>query len=103
MTPRKRGEAVPRPTKKTEYQLVFCSREAVKGWQDCLAAVRNAVVDWTVGGRVPVSEVEGLIRGPVDANPCHTREVEVSGQRDVSAVTEGDRDVGDPLVLVKCR
>lgn len=45
MTPRKRGEAVPRPTKKTEYQLVFCSREAVNGWQDCLAAVRNAVVD----------------------------------------------------------
>ena len=45
MTSGKRGEAVPRPTKKTEYQLVFCSREAVKGWQDCLAAVRNAVVE----------------------------------------------------------
>lgn len=36
---------VPRPLKKAEYQLVFMTRQAEKGWTDCLAAARNACVD----------------------------------------------------------
>lgn len=45
MSPGKRGQAVPRPTKKNEYELVFATREAAQGWTDCLATVRNAMVD----------------------------------------------------------
>lgn len=46
MSAAKRGERVARPTKRTEYELFFCTREAAKGWVDCLAVVaRNAMVD----------------------------------------------------------
>lgn len=45
---------VPRPTKKTEYQIVFGTRNAEKGWQDLLATQRNAVVDaWDFLTRTP--------------------------------------------------
>ncbi|MFD3594014.1 hypothetical protein ACFWU5_14905 [Nocardia sp. NPDC058640] len=36
---------VPRPLKRTEYEIVFISSEAQKGWIDCLAVARNATVD----------------------------------------------------------
>ncbi|MFE1594541.1 hypothetical protein [Nocardia sp. NPDC058705] len=36
---------VPRPLERTEYEIVFISSEAQKGWIDCLAVARNATVD----------------------------------------------------------
>lgn len=40
-----RGDLVPRPKKKTDFDIVFGSREAEKGWKDLVAARRNACVD----------------------------------------------------------
>lgn len=41
----KRDQAVPRPTKKAEFTIVFATREAQLGWRDVLATQRNAVAD----------------------------------------------------------
>ncbi|MEU2258612.1 hypothetical protein [Nocardia xishanensis] len=49
-----RQRDVPRPTKRTEYEIVFITSEAQKGWTDCLAAARNAMVDaWDLLTREP--------------------------------------------------
>lgn len=46
MTPqRDRDNLVPRPLKKAEYEIVFITRQAEKGWRDGLATFRNAIVD----------------------------------------------------------
>ncbi|WP_175585985.1 hypothetical protein [Nocardia cyriacigeorgica] len=45
---------VPRPLKRAEYEIIFITSEAQKGWIDCLAAARNAMVDaWYVLTREP--------------------------------------------------
>jgi hypothetical protein len=36
---------VARPHKRSEFELVFITRQAEKGWTDCLAVARNATVD----------------------------------------------------------
>lgn len=41
----KRGAAVPRPLKKSEYQIRFGTRAAEKGWQDMFSSARKALVD----------------------------------------------------------
>lgn len=57
----KRGDAVPRPLRKTEYTLVFITSEASKGWTDCLATARNAAVDaWECLTKTPDHESERL-------------------------------------------
>lgn len=49
----KRG-GVPRPLKRAEFELVFITSEAQKGWTDCLAAARNAMVEaWEHLTRTP--------------------------------------------------
>lgn len=58
-----RDEPVARPLKKTEYQLVFITRDAAKGWTDCLATVRNAVVEaWEQLTNDPLHESERQYR-----------------------------------------
>lgn len=37
--------SVERPLKKTEYKIVFASRQAEKGWRDLRATQRNALVE----------------------------------------------------------
>lgn len=50
-------DPVPRPLKRAEYQLVFLSRQAEKGWVDMLATVRSSVVDaWDRLTTDPLSE-----------------------------------------------
>lgn len=36
---------VGRPTKRAEFQIIFISRQAEKGWNDALATSKNAMVD----------------------------------------------------------
>jgi hypothetical protein len=43
MTPK--PTPLPRPTKRSEYQIILATREAEKGWQDLLATARNAATD----------------------------------------------------------
>jgi hypothetical protein len=38
-------EPVPRPTRKTDFIIVFDSRDAEVGWRDLLAVRRNALAD----------------------------------------------------------
>lgn len=48
---------VTRPTKKSEYDIVFASRQAEKGWNDLKATTRNALVDsWDFLTRTPLAE-----------------------------------------------
>lgn len=57
------AQPVPRPLKRAEYEIVFISREAEKGWRDCLATTRNACVDaWDRLTRDPTREDERLYR-----------------------------------------
>ncbi len=41
----KRGEPVPRPPKKVEYEIRFATTNARKGWQDLAATIRNPLAD----------------------------------------------------------
>lgn len=36
----KRGELVPRPRKKIEYEIRYATADAAKGWQDLAASLR---------------------------------------------------------------
>ncbi len=50
----KRGELVPRPPRKVEYEIRFGTASAQKGWQDLLATTRNQMVDvWDFLTRTP--------------------------------------------------
>lgn len=54
---------VPRPHKHSEFELVFITRQAEKGWIDCLAVARNATVDaWDRLTTAPAVEDERLYR-----------------------------------------
>lgn len=45
MATTKRGELVPRPPKKIEYELRFATSEAARGWRDLTSTIRNAMTD----------------------------------------------------------
>lgn len=62
-----RSERVDRPLKRTEYELVFISRQAEKGWRDCLAVARNALIDaWDRLTTEPTREDDRLYRLKAD-------------------------------------
>lgn len=51
-----RQEKVPRPTKSTEFDIVFGSRQAAKGWTDLRATHRSQLADaWDFLTRTPTS------------------------------------------------
>lgn len=51
----KRGELVPRPPKKLEYEVRFATANARKGWQDLAATIRNPLADaWDFLTRTPL-------------------------------------------------
>ncbi|WP_338539274.1 hypothetical protein N5P18_01935 [Janibacter terrae] len=53
-----RRSRVPRPTRSTEYTLIFGTRQAERGWRDLLATQRNAVVEtWEFLTRTPQERV----------------------------------------------
>lgn len=50
----KKGELVPRPPKKAEYEVRFVTAGAAKGWQDLAATTRNQMADvWDFLTRTP--------------------------------------------------
>ena len=52
-----RNTKVPRPTKNSEYELRFASREAQKGWRDLSATIRGPLTDtWDFLTRSPLTE-----------------------------------------------
>lgn len=52
---------MPRPTKKSEYELVFGSQAAKRGWRDLKAAMRGPLADtW-----------DFLTRTPLDTTPAN--------------------------------
>lgn len=57
----KRESPVPRPLKRTEWEIVFATREAQKGWIDLLATARNATTDaWNTLTCEPLTETPRL-------------------------------------------
>lgn len=47
---------MPRPVKRTEYEIRFATTEAYKGWRDLVATVRNQMVEtWDFLTRTPLS------------------------------------------------
>lgn len=56
MAAAKKGELVPRPPKKTEYEIRFATTNARKAWQDLVATIRNPMADtWDFLTRTPLS------------------------------------------------
>lgn len=56
--------AVPRPARKTEFTILFATREAKVGWRDLLAVRRNALVDaWEFLTRNPLERT--ALNGPL--------------------------------------
>lgn len=50
-----KGAKVPRPTKKHEFDLLFASREAQKGWRDLTATIRGPLANtWDFLTRTPL-------------------------------------------------
>jgi len=41
----KKGELVPRPPKKSQYEIRFAGSGTEKGWRDLAATIRNAMAD----------------------------------------------------------
>lgn len=53
----KRGELVPRPPKKMEYEIRFATTDARKGWQDLAATIRNPLAEaWDFLTRTPLAK-----------------------------------------------
>lgn len=56
MTPKQ--TKVPRPTKTSEYSIIFGTRQTEQGWQNLHATQRNAVVDaWDFLTRTPTERL----------------------------------------------
>ena len=52
----RKGELVPRPAKKVEYDIRFASSGAKKGWRDLVATMRNPMADaWDFLTRTPTA------------------------------------------------
>lgn len=52
-----RGKKVERPTKKSEYEIVFASSDAEKGWRDLRSTIRGPLADaWDFLTRTPLVE-----------------------------------------------
>lgn len=50
-----KGELVPRPPKKIEYEIRFATTNAKRGWQDLAATIRNPLADaWAFLTRSPL-------------------------------------------------
>lgn len=63
MSAAKKGELVPRPAKKVEYEIRFATAESRKGWRDLVATIRN-----------PMSETwDFLTRTPLETTPTNYR------------------------------
>lgn len=53
-----KGELVPRPPKKIEYEIRFATTHAKKGWNDLAATIRNSLADsWDFLTRTPMANV----------------------------------------------
>ncbi|WP_405938108.1 hypothetical protein OG338_16870 [Streptomyces sp. NBC_00726] len=56
MAAAKKGELVPRPPRKTEYEIRFATADALKGWRDLVATIRNQMTEtWDFLTRTPLS------------------------------------------------
>lgn len=56
MATTKKGELVPRPPRKVEYEIHFATADAQKGWRDLVATIRNPL---TVSSAGEPSKVRG--------------------------------------------
>jgi len=66
----KRGELVPRPPKKVEYEIRFADARAQKGWQNLVATIRNQMTDvWDFLTRTPdtTTPTNYPLRGDLDS------------------------------------
>lgn len=71
---------VPRPTKKSEYAIVFATNQARKGWLDLSATTRNALADaWDFLTRTPTAssptchQLKGSLATMTHAGRTHER------------------------------
>lgn len=56
MAAAKKGELVPRPPRKTEYEIRFATAQALKGWRDLVATIRNPMTEtWDFLTRSPLA------------------------------------------------
>lgn len=56
MAAAKKGELVPRPPKKIEYEIRFATADAKKGWRDLAATFRNSMAEtWDFLTRTPLA------------------------------------------------
>jgi len=52
----KRGELVPRPPRKIEYEIRYATADAVKGWRDLTATIRSPLAEaWDFLTRSPLN------------------------------------------------
>jgi hypothetical protein len=53
----RRGELVPRPPRKIEYEIRYATADAAKGWRDLAATIRNPLAEaWDFLTRTPLSK-----------------------------------------------
>ncbi|UTR83589.1 hypothetical protein [Streptomyces cavourensis] len=56
MAAAKKGELVPRPARKAEYEIRFATTDAKRGWRDLIATIRNPMSEtWDFLTRTPLS------------------------------------------------
>lgn len=56
MAAAKKGQLVPRPPKKVEYEIRFATADAQKGWRDLVGTIRNPMTQlWDFLTRTPLA------------------------------------------------
>ncbi|MCJ1706045.1 hypothetical protein [Microbacterium sp. VKM Ac-2923] len=80
MAASRKGENVPRPPKKTEFEVRFATTDARRGWLDLVATIRNAMADtWDFLTRTPLTttptnyQLRGELGTIVRGNVTHER------------------------------
>lgn len=92
----RKGELVPRPSKKVEYDIRFASSGAKKGWRDLVATMRNPMADaWDFLTRTPTATTSTNYRLKGELGDCAARRALV---RAVATQTDAERFSAD-LVL----
>ncbi|SDJ99744.1 hypothetical protein SAMN05428985_102195 [Nocardioides sp. YR527] len=68
----KKSAAVPRPVKKTEYEIKFATTDAQKGWRDLVATIRNPMAEaWDFLTRTPMTMTPTNYRLKGDLGTVH--------------------------------
>jgi len=81
----KRGELVPRPPKRAEYEIRDATTDAAKGWQDLAATIRNPLAEaWDFLTHTPLIKPTTRYAATSAQSPARARSTSVGSTNRLS-------------------